>query len=263
METPSIVKVLRYLKRVQAPAGLKDIIMATEGSQTLVVRALEALVRDGVVLNENDSFAYLASSRADDMSEKLFSLYPAREPETGLTLRGVICHLGNPRAYLRVGRIVELMARDGHPEKETRALLTKEKNAGFIESLFIDFKIREPGSAIGLAHGEEAQGKIRAVSLSPVPCPPPLTIPIHYFFYSFEVSPERLKNLRDALIGQTGNAEEYVTASYPPEVTDAALKHLLRTRTAMAKALKDEATKDWEALKLSGSLMDFTYGLSG
>ena len=265
MDTPSIVKVLRYLKGVQAPVSLNDIIMATEGSQTLVLRALDALARDGIITSENNTFAYVSGHRADDLSEKLFALYPAlaKELETELTLLGVICHLGNPRAYLRVGRIMEIMARDGHRENDTYQLLMKEKNAGYVESLWINFKSREPGTAVGLAYGEEVQGKIRAISLSMVPCPPPLTIPIHYLFYFFEVSPEKLKNIRDAVIGQAGNPEEYITGNFPAEVTDAAMRHFLGRKTAMAKALKDEATREWEVLKRAGSLMDFTYGLSG
>jgi hypothetical protein len=265
MDTPSIVKVLRYLKGVQSPVSLNDIIMATEGSQTLVLRALDTLARDGIINSENNTFSYVSSTRADDLSEKLFQLFPTvtKESEIELTLLGVICHLGNPRAYLRVGRIMEIMARDGHRENDTYQLLMKEKNAGYVESLWINFKSREPGTAIGIAYGKETNGKIRTISLSMVPCPPPLIIPIYYFAYFFDVSPEKLKNIRDAVIGREGNPEEYITGNYPAEVTDAAMKHFLGRKTAMSKAIKDEATREWEALKRTGSLMDFTYGLSG
>lgn len=265
MDTPSIAKVLRYLKGVKAPVSLNDIIMATEGSQTLVLRALDTLAMDGIITSENNTFSYVSSPKADDLSEKLFQLYPtlAKKPEKELTLRGVICYLGNPGAYLRVGRIMEIMARDGHRENDTYQLLMKEKNAGYVESLWINFKTGEPGTAVGLAFGEEVRGEIRATTLSIVPCPPPLTIPIDYLTHFFEVSPEKLKNIRDALIGREGNPEEYITGNYPAELTDAAMKHFLGRKTAMAKALKDEATREWEVLKRAGSLMDFTYGLSG
>jgi hypothetical protein len=265
METPSIVKVLKYLKGVKTPVSLNDIIMATESSQTPVLRALDALARDGIINSENNTFSYISSPKADDLSEKLFQLYPnlTKDPETELTLRGVICHLGNPRAYLKVGRIMEIMARDGHRENDTYHFLKKGKDAGYVESLWINFKTGEPGTTVGLAYGEEFGGKIRANYLWKVPYPPPLTIPFYYLTYFFEVSPDGLKSIKAAVVGQEGNSEEYITGNYPGELTGAAMKHFLGKKTAMAKALTDEAAREWEDLKRTGSLMDFTYGLSG
>jgi hypothetical protein len=253
------------VKGAKLPVSFNDVIIATEGRQTPVRRALDTLARDGIINGENNAFSYVSSPRADDLSEKLFQLYPAltKAPETELTLRGVICHLGSPRAYLRAGRIREIMAKDGHPEKDTCHLLKKEKDAGYIESLWINFKTREPGAAIGLAYGEDVRGVIRAITLSKVPCPPPLTIPINYLTYFFELSPEGLKNIITSVIGQESKAEEYITGHYPAEITDAAVKYLQWKKTAMAKALKDEAGKEWEILKRTGSMWNFTYGLSG
>ncbi len=265
MDTPSIVKVLRYLRSAGVPVGLNDIIMATGGSQTPVRKALETLAADGIVAGENNAFRYVPGSKADDLTEKLFQLYPDAEKraETELTLRGVICHLGTPRAYLRVGRLVEIMAKDGHAENDVRDLLKKEKDAGFTESLWINFKTREPGTAVGLAYGREANGKIRATSLSAVPCPPPLAIPGYFFTYSFDVSPENLKSLKDAVTGQESDPEEYVSGNYPAEIAAAAVKRFLGKRPAMAGAIKDEADREWVPWKRGNSMMDFTYGLSG
>lgn len=255
MDTPSIIKVLRYLKGVKNPVSLHDVIIATGGSQTLVLRALDTLAMDGIITSEDNTFSYVSSPKADDLSEKLFQLYPTltKEPEMELALRGVICHLGSPRAYLRVSGIVEIMAKDGHCKNDIYHLLRKEKDAGYIESLWINFKPREPGTAVALAYGEDVLGKIRTVTLPRVPCPPPLTIPIYYIYYLtffFEVSAEELNNIKAAVIGGEGNPEEYITGNYPPEVTNAAIKHFLGKKAVMAKALKDEARREWEALRL-------------
>jgi hypothetical protein len=158
---------------------------------------------------------------------------------------------------------MEIMAKDGHCENDTYHVLRKDKDAGYVENFWIDFKTREPGIAVGLVYGEEVRGKIRANYLWKAPCTPPLTIPFYYLTSFFEVSAEGLHDIRAAVIGQEGNPEEYITGNYPAELTDAAMKHFLGKKTIMAKALKAEACREWKALRLTDNLGGFTFGMSG
>ena len=111
MDTPPIIKILRYLKDGKTPVSLDDVIIATGESQTLSLKALDKLVSGGIVSSVNNTFCYVANPKTDDLSEKLFQLYRTvnKEPDMEVTLRGLICHLSSLRAYLRVNRVIEAM----------------------------------------------------------------------------------------------------------------------------------------------------------
>ena len=253
MNTPSIVKVLRYLKDVKTPVSPDDVITATGESQTLVLTALDKLTSEGIIDNKNNTFRYVSSIRADDLSEKLFQLYCAvtKEPEMELTLRGIICHLGSLRAYLRLKRIIEIMEKDGHSGNDVSYFLKKEENAGHIEKLWITFVPKETGTAVAFAYGEETGGKIRTTTIPKAPCPSPLTIPIYYMTWFFEVSAEELRRLKLTVLGESSdNPEEYITGNYPGDLAEVALKYLTTKKKAMAETLKEEARKEWDALRL-------------
>lgn len=253
MNAPAIVKVLQYLKDAEAPADFNDVITATGESQTLVQRALDRLLSTGMIERAGGGFRYVHTTGAQELSGKLFELYlkVSKKPQMELTIRGIICHLGRSAAYIRVGRLLEVMEKDGFLRGEVVSLLDGELESGYLRKLEVLFSPDGQGSATGLAcERPDIVGKIRAVSIPKVPFPPPLAISAYYLSWFRDMSTEDFEKLKmEVLGGNELRREEYITGVYPPEMSQAARSYLIHEKLEMAEALREEAREQWYRLR--------------
>ncbi|MFH1639429.1 MAG: hypothetical protein ABIB93_03840 [Chloroflexota bacterium] len=255
-ETPTLLKVLKYLRDCGKSATADDVITAIGESQTRVTLAIAKLVSVGVIKNAAGSLRYSHTARAEEFSQKFFELYEKviRQPEMEILVRGLLCHIGNPRAYLRTERLLEALEKEGFSRDTVTEFLDREERRRCIERLKVIFTNRGPGSAAAVAYQYRGGSKwLRVIPIPRVPYPSPLAISTYYMSSSRDVSTQAVTRLREEFLGSdpSANEEDYIIGLYPSKVSGQALKYLLNEKPEMARALKEEAFQQWYGLRYS------------
>ncbi len=254
---PPLVRVLKYLRDHPGWNRSTDVITALGESQTRVERALAKLVESDIIESDNDSVRYVSTAKAEDFSARFFALYGkiVEEPELELMFRGILMAVGQPAAYLRLGRLTEVLEKEGFRREEINALLDREAAKGRVEKLSIIFTANRLGSAAAVAYQYPGNNSrwCRVIPISRVPFPHPLAISTYYMSTSRDVDTEEVKRLREEyLSGSTGAIEEeYILGTYSSELSEPAVKYLTREKSEILKALKEEAFQQWFGLRYS------------
>ncbi|MEE8473117.1 MAG: winged helix DNA-binding protein [Dehalococcoidia bacterium] len=74
-DLPSLVKILRYLRNSRSGKTHADIIRAVRETQEHVARALEKLVKDGVITEHGDLYQYQPTPKGEEICRKMFIIY--------------------------------------------------------------------------------------------------------------------------------------------------------------------------------------------
>lgn len=252
---PSLVVVLKYLKNNPHWAVLNDVITATGESQTRTEKALSKLSESGVIERDGAQFRYVPTEKAEEFARKFLGLYDKiiQAPQLEMTLRGILSSVGQPAAYLRLARIIEVMGKEGFNREEVVSFIERESDKGRIEKLYVIFTLKRPGSAGAIAYQHPAANSkwLRVIDIPRVPYPSPLAISTYYMSSSRDVDAEEVARLKEEYLTPEGQAveEEYIMGTYPSELSEPACKYLATEKAEMLKALKEEAFQQWFGLR--------------
>lgn len=252
---PSLVVILKYLINNPQWADLNDVITATGESSTRAEKALSKLTESGILECQGALFRYVPTEKAEDFARKFLMLYDKiiQAPQLELTLRGILSSVGQPSAYLRLTRIIEVMTKEGFNREEVVGFIEREAAKGCIEKLYVIFTLKRQGSAGATAYqNPSANSKwIRVIDIPRVPYPSPVAISTFYMSSSRDVDVKEIARLKEEYCSPGGQAveEEYIMGTYPSELSEPAAKYLEAEKPEMLKALKEEVHQQWFGLR--------------
>lgn len=252
---PALVKVLKYLRENPGWNDFHDVIIATGESQTRAEKALGKLTASGIIENDGGRSRYVPTAKAEDFSLKFLGLYGKliAEPQMELMMRGFLCAIGQPAAYLRLTRLLEVLEKEGFKREEVISFIEREMGRRRIEKLHIIFTVNGPGSAGAIAYQCPTSNSkwLRVIPIPRVPYPPPLAISTYYMSSSRDVSVAEVARMREEYLSSktAGAEEEYVLGVYPSELSEPAMKYLSHEKEKILRALKEEAFQQWFGLR--------------
>lgn len=214
---PTIVQILRHLRRDGEAHTYEDIINETSRSQENVKRALAKLVESKIIKSEESFYRYIPTPEAEEFCQKLFDLYEkaAQKPRMELIVRGILS--SSARHLFKLSKLLEVLEKEGFSSEDVSQLLEEDINKGCLRRLKLIFVTRFPFS-------------------------PPIYMPSGHVLHFREVHPQEYKNLKEysQSKGLCFIEEEYLQPNYPPELAEQGRRYLEKQARQILESLREE-----------------------
>ena len=224
---PTLVRILKYLRDEATPHTYEDIISETLVSQGNIEKALTKLVESGVVQVEGGLYRYIPTPKAEELCQKLFTLYEQvlQQPRLELLLRGILSQSA-PHYFLRKATLVEMLEREGFSSQEVARIIEEEIEKGYLRQLKLVFVTKLPFS-------------------------PPVYVPLGYISHFGPIPSREYEALREysQIRGLNFLEEDYLQADYPPELAEQGQKYLESETGEILERLREEAFRQWYGLR--------------
>ena len=221
-DIPTLLKILRYLRSNVAPVTCDDIISTVHEGQAMVDKALDKLVAEVIVENNDGYYRYVDTPRAEELCQKMFALYEKLIMRSQLELlaRGLLCRAGGYR-LIRLNTFLQALKVEGFAFENVTQFLDAEIKKGYV--------MRVPGDLV-----------------ANVPIRPPLSIP--HYYTSREVSVceyQQIKEWFHDVELPDSEKEDYLIGDYPPELAEPAIRHMETERRELRQTLEKQAFHQW------------------
>ncbi len=224
MFTPTIIKVLKYLKDTGAKKTKEELATIIEEELEYVNKALERLVTINVVTQKEEGFLYHTTPYSDEFSARLLEVYEtvSRKPAKELIMRGLICQI--PSQYLlHIHTLLEILGQEGVDKQELEQFLEQEMANGYLR-------------------------RIKVIYIGIEPSTIPICIPPYYYYHLRHlgiIDHEKYKSIKQEYQGYELHEEDYLIAQYPPEVANPAKEYIERERKEMRDSLRRKGWLSW------------------
>ncbi|MFC1954336.1 hypothetical protein ACFLVZ_00735 [Chloroflexota bacterium] len=227
-DTPTLVKILRYLHSNAEPSTYGNIITTVQKEQELVDRALSELVSQGIIDNDNEYYSYKASPEAEEFCQKLFALYNIilRTPQMELLVCGLLSRAGGGH-LLRMNTLLHVLAIEGFATDDVLHLLDQEMAGGFIKKIPVIFF----GMDLSL---------------------PPVLIPACYES-RLQINPAWYELAKEwcQTSGSSSIEEDYLIGEYPDDSAEAGIQYVeTEKQRAVTEVLREEAVQQETGIDL-------------
>lgn len=224
MFTPTIVKVLNYLKDTKVKKTKEELSISIDEPQEYVNKALEKLIAIDVVTQEEGDYLYNDTPSSGEFCYRLAKLYETlgRKPNKELLIRGLICQI--PSQYLfHFPTLVQMMQKEGIDKQELDQFLEQEIANGYLKI-------------------------IRAVYTEMEPPVIPICIPPFYFNYLGHlgvINCDWYKSHRQEQRDYELWEEDYLIAQYPSELANPAKEYIEGERKELKNNFRSRELVSW------------------
>jgi hypothetical protein len=208
MFTPTIIKVLKYLRDTKAKKTKEEIAVIIGESPEYVNKALEKLIAVNVVVPEEGAYYYNSTTPNNELAERLMELYEitSRKPAKELLIRGLMCQIPYQHLF-HLPTLIELLEKEEIEEQELDQFLEQEIANGYLEMTRVIFH----------------RYKVIPICMFPDYSSYPYYYPDGY----------RSQDSRCEF-----KEENYLIVQYPPELANPAKEYIERERTELVNNLR-------------------------
>jgi len=227
-DIPTLVQILRYLHSDTGPATYDNIITTIQKEQALTDKALEELVSRGIIIKSDDYYRYSATPEADEISQKLFSLYEKvlKTPQMELLVCGLLSRAGGGH-LLRINTLLHVLAIEGYATDDVLHFLNEEIERGHIIKVQVNF--------IGMA-----------LSLPPILIPASYSPRLQVNASEYETAKEWCQGSGLSFI-----EEDYLIGNYSDELAEASVQYVeTEKQRAVTEVLREEAVQQEAGIDL-------------
>lgn len=218
---PTILQALLETREGRTEASLVDNVKDRHHA----VKAMEALVRHGLVTRREDVVRLVEDERKLERVRALIDFYRGvqRAARKSLVFRGIL-NTTQYKCLIHLQTFLTIMEDEGFDRGEVEELLRKEKQDGYVEHMKIMYRSRQ-----GLKH-----------KLFPF-------IPLYYYPHFIIMNTDNVGHFRERLQG-AGIAlteEDYLLGKYPKEIAQQSRLFIARERPHIRDRIKDEGFDIW------------------
>lgn len=221
--TPTLLKVLEYLRESKKPHTREDITRVIRKSQIQVTKALDKLCQKGMISSREQCYVYEDTPKAENFLKKMKAVYcqVANQPRLELVVRGLLSQL--PLGYLlRLENVLELLGKENISREEAKIFLAKETEAGYLR-------------------------QVKVIYTGVTPTIPPLYIPSYYISQLRDVNSSEYDKVKRQCHsrGEAFHEEDYLMGKYPPELAEPAREGFEKEKKEVVELLKEQALSQW------------------
>lgn len=136
-ESPSLVKVLRYLKEKPGQNFSREEIVREVGEgEEYVEQVLNRLLETGIISQNGDFYSYRADKRSEEISNRIFLVY--KKVAATLSIQLLIRGLTAQRA-IPVNLLLGMLVKEGFDNEIINNFITQEVEKGYIRKFNVLF----------------------------------------------------------------------------------------------------------------------------
>jgi len=224
MFTPTIVKLVRYLKDTGAKKTQGELATIIDEPLEYVNKALGRLIAIDVVAQEEEGYLYHATPDSDQFSARLVEIYEKvnRKPAKEMLIRGMICQIP-PQYLFHIHTLLEILQREGVEREEFDRFLEQEIAQGYLKRIRVVYIGKE-------------------LSIIPIYIPP-------YYFYRLHhlgiIDHQKYASFKQGYKDDKFQEEDYLIARYPPELANTAREYIERERGELRDNLRKRGSVSW------------------
>jgi len=223
---PSLLRLLKIFRDAKKGLTEKDIVNLTKEKQDYIDKALEKLVKVGVLTKKEELYQYEASTYSEDLYKKMSALYEEvdKREQMELLVRGLLSY--DSRYLICMETLLDILKKEEYGRQESFEFLEEEVKNGWVKIVRITFKGREKALPIFI------------------------WIPSHYLHYNFRfIDLYEYKKLGTSGEDLRSDGEEdYLKAQYPPELAKQAREYLEKEKKEIMEELRKEISKAFGSL---------------
>ena len=211
MFTPTIIKILKYLKDTKAKKTKEELSIIIGESPDYVNKALEKLIAVNIVVTKKNEYWYNTTPSSNKLAERLIELYGIafRGPPKELLIRGLICQIPYQH-MLHLPVLMEILEKEGIEKQELDQFLNQEIDNGYLERTSVIFY----------------RYKFVPACMSPDYNPNP-------YYYTDRYRSHKQKDSNCEL-----KEEDYLIVQYPPELSNPAKEYMEKERAELIDNLR-------------------------
>lgn len=224
MFTPTIIKILKYLRDSKERRTVEELAIIIDESPDYVTKALEKMIAVDLVAQEEGAYLYNDTYQNNHFTERLMKLNEivSRKPSKELLIRGVICQC--PSQYLfHLPILVEILEKEGIDAQELDQFLKQEIANNYLKMIRVAFLRNE-------------------VSVVPTCMPPSY---FHYLSQLGIIDNDKYNNLKRNHSACEFQEEDYLIAQYPLQLVNQAKDYLERERIELISSLRRMGLVEW------------------
>ena len=133
IELPISIKLLQILRENQTEEFTEEeIAKSLKEDQNYVNKALEELVKRGLIEKQTGVYNYLLNNRSEELYKKMVQLYEIvnRKQSEKLLIRGLLCE-----GPLHMDGLLEILEIEGFNREEIMTILRKDIKEGYIKKI--------------------------------------------------------------------------------------------------------------------------------
>lgn len=221
MFTPSMVKIVRYLRENQVCKTREEIASIIQEKPEYVNAALDRLIALTVLFQNQGGYTYNTSPHSEQFCNSIMEIYRKvnRRPARELLVRGLICQI--PSHYLiHAHTLIELLQGQGFEKKELQEFLEQEIENGYLR-------------------------RIRVICLGIRPFSIPVYVPSYYLSHLRILGWEEYSSLHHDQKVTEFFEEDYLIGYYPPELSQPAREYIEKEGQELKAKLRERGMAPW------------------
>lgn len=220
MFTPTIVKLLEYLRDSKEKASPYDLALIINEEQEYVNKALIRLLTVGILSEEEGAYSYHSTDRNEQSLAGLVKVYEVvrKRRESEWFTRALICEIP-PRYLFHFNSLLEMAQEKGIAIQVSTEFLQQEIEQGYLT-------------------------RLRVARLGARPYPLPRYIPPYWFSHLRLFRWEEYQDLKQDSEGFTIQEDDYLTQQYPPQIIKLARQQAGKKREELRDQLRRKGLLD-------------------